>query len=220
MWSIKSIAAGAVALAAVALLSSTTRAVGSGLQYFGYWRDTANNNYICQIQDHANFSMIEGDGMQGLANYAASYGIANWGLTAPSGSSPAQLISHSSATTPIRPRMDGAQRTRAPTASPMGGLGSRARSRPPSIRFSRRIPTAPSMGHQSGGRRRERGSRFPDDPQLQPSQRRRLGGARVLHGLEWLPEQSQRTQGQVAAACEHQRPVLDPYAREYRVWIR
>jgi len=86
--SAKSIAAGAAFLAAVALLSSTTRAV-SGLQYFGYWRESDFDNYICQIQDHANFSM--NDESLAKTNYAASYGVANWGLTAPNGGSPAQL---------------------------------------------------------------------------------------------------------------------------------
>src|SRR6267142_2828789 len=87
-WSTKSIAAAVAFLGAVAFFSSTTRAV-SGLQYFGYWRESELDNYICQIQDHANFSMT--DESLAKANYGASYGVANWGLTAPNGGSPAPL---------------------------------------------------------------------------------------------------------------------------------
>src|SRR5215471_8052252 len=89
MPSVKRIAA-AAALLAIVVLQTPTRAV-TGLQYFGYWRDSDISNYVCQIQDHANVTMTDGDGTQAMTNYAATFGVSNWGLAAPSGGGPAPL---------------------------------------------------------------------------------------------------------------------------------
>ncbi len=62
---------------------------GGSLQYFGYWRDSDLHNFVCQIQDHMNFSMT-GDS-QGEVDLAASYGVANFGLVAPTAGAPPPL---------------------------------------------------------------------------------------------------------------------------------
>ena len=59
------------------------------LRFFGYWRDNDLQSLVCQIQDHVNFSMT--DDSQGAVDRAASYGVANFGLTAPSTGGPAPL---------------------------------------------------------------------------------------------------------------------------------
>jgi hypothetical protein len=59
------------------------------LQYFGYWRDSDIHNFVCQIQDHVNYSMT-GDS-QSEVDLAASYGVPNFGLLAPTSGSPAPL---------------------------------------------------------------------------------------------------------------------------------
>jgi hypothetical protein len=59
------------------------------LQYFGYYRDSDISDYVCELQDHANFSMT--DDSQAKADEAASYGVANFGLTAPTSGKPAPL---------------------------------------------------------------------------------------------------------------------------------
>ena len=63
---------------------------GAGtLQYFGYWRDSDIQNFVCQIQDHVSFSMTSDT--QGIVDAAASYGVANFGLLAPTSGTPAPL---------------------------------------------------------------------------------------------------------------------------------
>ncbi len=62
---------------------------GGPLKYFGYWRDSDLQNFVCQLQDHANFSMTS-DG-QSIVDEAAMYGVANFGFTAPTKGTPAPL---------------------------------------------------------------------------------------------------------------------------------
>jgi hypothetical protein len=59
------------------------------LCYFGYWRDSDIQNYVCQIQDHANFSMT-GDS-QAEIDLAATYAVGNFGLLAPTKGGPPPL---------------------------------------------------------------------------------------------------------------------------------
>jgi hypothetical protein len=63
---------------------------GGTLQYFGYWRDSEIQNTVCQHQDHSNYTMTA-DG-QSIVDFAATFGVANFGFTAPTGgASPAPL---------------------------------------------------------------------------------------------------------------------------------
>jgi hypothetical protein len=59
------------------------------LDYFGYWRDSDIQNFVCQIQDHANFSMNQDD--QGAVDFAASFGVASFGFTVPTSGTPVPL---------------------------------------------------------------------------------------------------------------------------------
>jgi hypothetical protein len=59
------------------------------LQYFGYWRDSDIQNTVCQIQDHVNYSMTN-DG-QSIVDFAATFDVPNFGLTVPTGGSPAPV---------------------------------------------------------------------------------------------------------------------------------
>src|SRR5262245_63242897 len=66
----------ATAFVAVALLSSTTRAVEPGLQYFGDWRDSeVGQSSSCQIQNHASFTMTEGDSSLSSTTSAVGLGL-------------------------------------------------------------------------------------------------------------------------------------------------
>ncbi len=90
--------AGGYSIAAGAATVSPTSAVlvGGGtltftvafpqLRYFGYWRDMDLANYACQIQDHANYSMTAE--VPGVVDAAASYGLPNLGVVAPTNGGP------------------------------------------------------------------------------------------------------------------------------------
>jgi hypothetical protein len=59
---------------------------GTGtLRYFGYYRDSDIQNYICEIQDHVSFAMTTtGDpafSSDAKRAQEASYGIVDWGVT-------------------------------------------------------------------------------------------------------------------------------------------
>ena len=61
----------------ISVTAATPHAFSSHIQYFGYYRDSDIGNHICEIQDHANFSMTA----DGLYEEEALYGISDWGVS-------------------------------------------------------------------------------------------------------------------------------------------
>jgi hypothetical protein len=63
---------------------------GAGtLRYFGYYRDSDIQNYVCEIQDHSNFSMTttSDPAFSAPAKQAleATYGLVDWGVVGTNG---------------------------------------------------------------------------------------------------------------------------------------